>query len=357
MLLRPLLVALTPLLLAGCAELRVEEEGVPITVAPRAVVTLQLPVGATPGNPLNPSPQDCLSQEVTVTPAASPTRGLTVAPGPSATPEASLGRLPQAPFAPTPAPFVARPFVPDLELERSIRARLTDAGAAYSVFVKDLRSGRGAAINDDAVYYSASVFKLYMLYEVFRQRALGLLEFSDRLPISPYYASFALTPTRTEACQEVSIAYALEAMLAESDNTAAILLQDRTGAGNISRSLQTLGLRDSHLLNEDLPLSARDAALLLEAIYSGAGLRSDDPAQMLGLMTLEIFDNGLRAGTPAEAMVAHKTGLWSNAVHEAGIVFAESGPYIIVVLSDGGDAGGRIDEVAAAVYEYLKRES
>ena len=52
--------------------------------------------------------------------------------------------------------------------------------------------GRGALVNPDKVFYAASLYKLSVLYEVFHQRALGLLDFDEEMLVTPYYADFDL---------------------------------------------------------------------------------------------------------------------------------------------------------------------
>ena len=59
-------------------------------------------------------------------------------------------------------------------------------------------------------------------------------------------------------------------------------------------------------------------------------------SDMLNLMSREVIDNGLLAGLPRGVPVAHKTGNWSDATHDVGIVFAANGPYVFVALCANG---------------------
>ena len=248
-------------------------------------------------------------------------------------------------------PFEPLAFHPDEALETSISATIGEASASYAVFIKDMATGRGASFNSERVYYAASLFKLFVMYEVFHQESLGLLSLGDELVMTPYYDSFGLGPRGTSLCQRLTISEALSAMMGVSDNAAAILLQDRVGAPNVSHALASLGLVDSALV-EDLPLTATDAGLLLEAIARQAAVSVEASNQMIGLMEGEEFDNGLRAGLSAEAVLAHKTGNWENAVHDAGIVYAPCGTYVIVVLSDNGYDPAVTRQISAVAYDW-----
>jgi beta-lactamase class A len=80
---------------------------------------------------------------------------------------------------------------------------------------------------------------------------------------------------------------------------------------------------------------------------------------MVNLLAGEELDNGLRAGVPPETVVAHKTGNWSNATHDAGIVYlpaeqagASNAPYVIAILSEKAYETVLTAKLSAAVFEY-----
>jgi beta-lactamase class A len=263
-------------------------------------------------------------------------------------------RLSSPASVPPPDPLRPADFLPDSQLEQSIRSLLGDDAGSYAVVIKNLQTGRGASINAGRIFYAASIFKLFVMYEVFHQQSLGLLDLADELVMTPYYDSYGLGPRETSLCERLSVSEALNAMMSVSDNAAAVLLQDSVGSGNINQSLAALGLADSRLLLDDLPLTAADVALLLEGIGRGEAVSIGASDQMIALMEAEEFDNGLRAGLPASATLAHKTGNWDNATHEAGLVFAPCGTYAIVVLSDLGWNTLLTSQIGAVAYAYCQ---
>ncbi|HEY7465295.1 MAG TPA: serine hydrolase [Dehalococcoidia bacterium] len=294
-------------------------------------------------------------------PRATPTPGLSPTPPPTATftpiPTATPGPAPAATTTPFPREaFVPIPLETDSGFADDLADILGDQADSYAFIIKDLATGRGAQHNVDQVFYAASVFKLFVMYEVFNQQSQGRVAWDGQLVVTPYYDSFGLTPRRTELCQVLSVAEAMNDMLSVSDNTAAVLLQDLVTSGAINSSLETLGIQTSGLFEDGLPVTAADLALLLEAIARGATVSRDASSDMLQLMTREELDNGLEAGIPAgeNVIVAHKTGNWDDATHDAGVVFAPFGTYLFVALSNTNHETAVIKALSTAAYNYFK---
>jgi beta-lactamase class A len=74
---------------------------------------------------------------------------------------------------------------------------------------------------------------------------------------------------------------------------------------------------------------------------------------MLSLLQQEWFDDGIPAGVPAEAVVAHKTGSYTDATHDVGLVWGPAGPYVIAVLTDRSYDWTAIRDISRAVWEYF----
>jgi beta-lactamase class A len=328
------------LLLAACGMPIKEEQATP---QPGQTVEVVRP---TPGTPAAVEPGTPSSTEPT---CYQPTP---VEPAVEGTPVEPSERITSPGPVSTPSYYEPLALQEDAALEARLREALGDEVDSYGVVVKNLADGNGAVVNPDKVFYAASLFKVSVMYEVFHQRALGLLSFDERLLVTPYYVGFDLGTLRVEVCQTLSISEALGYMMSISDNTSAVLLQDRVGAGNINRSLEALGLTTTRLLSDDLPTTAADMAVLMEMIARGKAVDAEASQEMVNLLASEEIDNGLRAGVPEGTLVAHKTGNWSNATHDAGIVYAPGTTYVIAVLSDKSYETELTAKVSRTVYEY-----
>jgi len=336
------------LLLTACGIAIEEEEATPESGQPVEVVR------PTPGAPAAVEPVTPSSAEMPTCYQPTPEE-----PAVEGTPVEPSERITSPSAMPTPSHYEPLSLQEDAALEARLREALGDEVEAYSVVVKSLEDGRGALINPDKVFYAASLFKVAVMYEVFHQRSLGLLSFDEELLVTPYYAGFDLGTLPVEVCQTLSIGEALGYMMSISDNTSAVLLQDRVGSANINRSLEALGLTTTRLLPDDLPTTAADMALLMEMIALGKAVDAEASQEMVNLLVSEEIDNGLRAGVPEDTLVAHKTGNWSNATHDAGIVYLPAGQagapgatYVIAVLSEKPYETELTAKLSQVVYEY-----
>jgi len=276
-----------------------------------------------------------------------------------------------APDTPTPgAPIRLRPagsppalpryqplaLVHDDVLERVVRQSMGSEGERFAVVVKNLADGRGVALSAERHFYAASLFKTWVMLEAFHQQDAGLLDLAERYVVSDYYERYRLNPGELPGCDEVSLRGALARMMSVSDNVAANLLLDRVGAWNVNAALRGLGLSVSGFFQDDsLPTTAADMALLLEAVARRQAVSAAASDEMLALLGTESIDDRLPALLPAGTQVAHKTGSWPTATHDAGIVFSPEATYIIVVLTDFDFRKGgaeRIAQLSQAVYEY-----
>jgi beta-lactamase class A len=306
-------------------------------------------------------PEHCPDPHVTPLPA-SPTvepPATATEPPAGATPEPTrpiklheVDEVPPMPAADLP------PLRPDATLDRLIRDRLGADAVHYAVVIKDLGSGRGVTIDADRVFYAASLFKIEVMIEIFHQREAGLLDFDERYVASDYYSSFDLGPHRLNQCQAVSIGEALAAMMSVSDNVAAVMLQDRAGPRHINAAMAALGLEQTRLTEDgSLPSTAGEMARLVEAIGRGAAVSETASKEMAALMETEEIDDRIPRHLPDGTRVAHKTGNWENATHDAGIVYGKRSTYVMVLMSDLGfdsDAATVEADIARIAWEYFE---
>jgi beta-lactamase class A len=310
-------------------------------------------------------------EELAQTPVASPSPGAAIvtpspiAPVETASPVAEAtedcggvnpeDRIPTPPAVDPPEAFAPIPFVADIELEALLREILGQDIDSYSVVVKNLADGSGVMINADQEYYAASLFKVAVMYEAFHERSLGLLSFDEELMVAPYYATFDLGTHVFPTCSTATVEQLLAAMMSVSDNTSAVMLQDKVGSRHINEAMEALGLKTTRILEDKLPATAADMALLMEMIAMDEAVDPQASQEMAGLLASERVDNGLRAGVPQDTLVAHKTGNWVNATHDVGIVYSPAATYVVAVLSDkgfGDHADKVITQLSRTVWEY-----
>ncbi len=258
------------------------------------------------------------------------------------------------------AAFEPLPFIDDPALEQVVRETIGAEEPRFAVVVKNMADGRGVALAPERTFYAASLSKTWVMLEAYHQREAGLLDFDERYIVSPYYQASRLNAGELAECSLVTAGTALQAMVRISDNVAAKLLQDRVGSTNVNATLRSFGLSTSAIpADESLPTNAGDMALLLEAIARRQAVSEQASEEMLALLASQTVNDRLPALLPPGTRVAHKTGNWENANHDAGIVFSPGATYVIVVLTDygfGGDVSSRIARLSRAVYDYYNPE-
>lgn len=347
-------------ILVACAS-SAEPRGVPSSTLepadapPREVTIVPLTPTSMPADVVRPRPPPTLEGELT---SATSEPGRCPDPFPDGHPlhGSNTIRLPHADEV-QPPEAVAYGIAPDVELEAMVRERLGDDADRFAVVIKDLSSDSGVSLNADRLFYAASLFKLEVMFEAFHQREQGLLDFSERYIASDYYASFGLGPNLIDQCQEVTVGRMLEAMMSVSDNVAAVMLQDRVGPRHINASMAALGLRATALFSDALPITAEDVALFLEAIARGDAVSTQASQAMADLLATEKLVDRIPAGVPDDTPVAHKTGNWENATHDAGIVYGARSTYVVVLLSDigfDGDAASVQRDIMRMAWEWYE---
>jgi beta-lactamase class A len=298
----------------------------------------------------------CLSLLVYWPSRRAPPRVSTERPLLPSTVETTGTRLPSTTPAVSPeAPPLLALTAIDADLERIVRGTLGNDDDHYAVVVKELRQGTGMAINADRNFYAASLFKLAVMYEAFRQDAKGEMDFAGELIVTPEAAAEDLGTLDFwpfDVGDRVLAGELVELMVTASDNTASVVLRDALGRTAIDQSMQALGLRSTSVSSPELPTSAADMALLLEAIATGRGVSAATGAAMVQLLQQQWVRDRIPAGLPPDVPVGNKTGSWNNAAHDVAIIEAPFGTYLLVVLSDLPSDDATIVALSRQVYAY-----
>jgi beta-lactamase class A len=250
---------------------------------------------------------------------------------------------------------VAAP-APDAGLQQALAAALASFSGRASVVVHNLADGRYAAVNETDVYYAASTFKAGVLLEAYRQRDAGELDFDKQVPLEEKYVQNDLgTLEYLEIAPNdlVTIRDAVKGMIVVSDTPLALLTIDQVGSNSIDATLREIGATTMTVNDRALPTTALDLAHLMIAIASGYGVSAESRDEMLSYLAQEWFREGIVAGVPEGTTLAHKSGNLGDATHDAAVVWGPSGPYVIVVMTDGSGGWSPISSVSSAVWEYF----
>jgi len=244
----------------------------------------------------------------------------------------------------------------------------------------DLASGRELLINAEASFHAASTMKVPVMMEVFRQIGEGKLSLDEQIAVKNDFLSivdqthYSLSPDDDsdqslykKAGQTDSVRNLIHLMITVSSNLATNLLIERVTPARVMELMHNIGANQIQVLRgvEDgkafqrglnNTTTARDLMIILRRIAEKRAVSAQASDEMIKVMLEQRFNEGIPAGLPASARVAHKTGSITKANHDAGIVYLSGRrPYVLVVLTKGiadeNKAHKLISDISRAIYE------
>jgi beta-lactamase class A len=248
--------------------------------------------------------------------------------------------------------------------------------AVVAVAALDLDTGDRVDVEAGRIFHGASMIKLAILVEVYRQADDGQLSLDEPVSVHNQFPSAATTDpfaveTDTDAelhdavGQEVTVADLAQRMITVSSNLAANLLLEKVGRESVQGTIVRLGAGGMTIRRFVEDLEAYDAgvvntttagavAALLQRLAEGRAVNPAVDRQMVELLRGQTFTDGLPARLPETATVAHKTGWTSTVQHDAGIVeTAGRAPYVLSICTKGFDEGEEAKSVIAQLAELV----
>jgi beta-lactamase class A len=210
------------------------------------------------------------------------------------------------------------------------------------LLVQDLTTGVSTGINASANMPAASIIKIPVMVEVFRQMSVGTFDLNRKLTLTQGDRDWGwgdLASARRGTRYTVS--RLLWLMITDSDNTATNMLIRLVGRAHINTTMQTLGLRQTRVgdyIRSDgdirsLRSSPSDMAHLLVAMARNQLVDEWSSREMINILNGQTHNGLLPQPLPAGTQIAHKTGTLHDTLNDVGIVFLNSEPYVIAVMT------------------------
>ncbi|MBA2450395.1 MAG: serine hydrolase, partial [Chloroflexi bacterium] len=208
-------------------------------------------------------------------------------------------------------------------------------GARIGVAGRDLVGGQRLQIAADQSFPAASVVKLVIATEAFRQHESGRRPLTDAMRAD------------------------LSRMLTASDNVAADRLLDLLGLANVNGVIATLGLAGTHLTNYFVAAprdssvlnrtSPADMARYLELLAADQVVSPTASRELRALLFQNQDGSKLRRGLPPDARVAHKSGWFAGVSNDVGIVYHGQSAYVLAVFTQGIPNAETANQTVAAI--------
>ncbi len=242
----------------------------------------------------------------------------------------------------------------------------------------DLQTGESCYRNGEKLFPTASIFKIFVLAELYRLVYEGEVSLEDRVPLTKSMK----TPGSGILFQmSEGTAYSLSdyafLMMALSDNTAADFLYKYVGRNNIfDHVLKPMGLQNTKVdlscaqlfqyycnIDPSLPVeqqiaaystgdflnnayyfctqerndvtTPQDLSRYYKIMYDGKWCSPRTSSDLLELMKKCQTNSRIPKKLPAGTQVAHKTGTFDRLVCDSGIVYTKKGAYVLSLLYNG----------------------
>jgi beta-lactamase class A len=259
------------------------------------------------------------------------------------------------------SPVTSDGMILDIQnLRKRLESEIKESGAEVGLAFKDLESGDSLLIEAHMMMHAASLMKVPVMIEVFRQAEQGKFQLDEKIRIKnefksivdgSLYSLMVSDDSDDDIYQyidkELSIRELVHRMITVSSNLATNILIELVDAQNVMRSLEELGVYNMRLLRgvEDIKAYAKglnnqtDALSMMQVLLSILeGTAASDKAcqQMIEILSQQKFRAKIPAGIPDGIKVGNKTGSITRIDHDAAIVFPKGRrPYVIVVLTRG----------------------
>ncbi len=263
---------------------------------------------------------------------------------------------------------IVEPEPPKIEqdpaLQSQIEQYLSDKTGEYAVYVKDLKpeGKRNACIRCEEGFEAASLYKVFLMVAVYQAVNDGNFtldtEISAKMShLNEVYGGvdFGYENFSDEEVIGYTVREALDRIARVSDNYSAIMLAEKVGWNSVQAVADEIDAKNTSI-KSPITTSAEDVGVLMEKLYNGQMVSLESSEQILDTLTLAQINNRIPEKLPKETKIAHKTGELAGVRNDAGVVFLNGNPYVIVEMSKnlkGEDAGvENLAEISKIVYDY-----
>jgi beta-lactamase class A len=270
--------------------------------------------------------------------------------------------------------------------ESSLESRLAPLAEAHNgkvaLAVKNLDTGESYYHNADEVMPTASLIKVAVLIELYRQAQEGKVKLTDRVTLrgaDKVPGSGVLTDHFSDGA-EFSLRDAGRLMIAFSDNTGTNLVLERIGIKPVNKSMEEWGFPETRINAKVFrgsttsvdperkrryglgSTTAREMAGLMELLQTSDRLRPFYKLAVLNHLSKNADKDKFKRFLPEGVVVMHKDGSTNDTRTDAGLIYTPSGIIAVCVLTTNNkDHSWRADNtgnllcarVAKEVYDYF----
>jgi beta-lactamase class A len=234
-----------------------------------------------------------------------------------------------------------------------------------SVYFRDLNNGPWFGINEKEKFMPGSLLKVSLMMSIFKiaESNPGILQ--EKILYEGGDSSFEhfKPENKIEPGKIYTIENLIEAMIKYSDNSATFILGQYINQKKVEETYTDLGIEMP--LDSQYSLPVRTYASFFRILFNATYLNREMSEKALQLLSQATFENGLKAGVPADTVIAHKFGEKeadennSNQLHDCGIIYYPQKPYVLCVMTRGNEfekMANVIKNISSVVYGEINKK-
>lgn len=250
-------------------------------------------------------------------------------------------------------------------LTKIVSKDLEGKNGDYAIYIEDLTDHEKFGLNENEIMPAASLYKLYLMAAVLEEVDRGQLTVDSQIYASKSHLEDVFGDTDfgyEDSPEEISytVLEALQRVGRISDNFAAIMLAEKIGWDKVQTEANLLGA-SSTIIKNPISTDAVDTAKFFNLLFFKKVGSENISNQIIDLLSLSKINDRIPADLPDEVRVVHKTGELDGLRHDAGIVFLEGNPYLIVLMSqnlqyEDSDGVDTLAQISKDVYTYFSKK-
>lgn len=234
-----------------------------------------------------------------------------------------------------------------------------------SVYFRQLKSGPWFGVDEKEYFFPASLLKVPLMFAVYKKAEEDPAFLQTQVSIDEEEKIFPqiIKPSEEiDAKKQYSALELLRYSIVFSDNRATLKLYELVGTEKLNEVFQDLGI-ETPAGKDEFTVQVRTYGSFFRILYNASYLTRKYSEDALRLLSESDFREGLHSGVPKNIKIAHKFGERESRgmiqLHDCGIVFYPSSPYVLCVMTRGEDIlelKKIIGEISKIVFENIERQ-
>lgn len=240
-----------------------------------------------------------------------------------------------------------------------------------AVYYRDLNNGPVSSVGSSKTFIPASLLKVPVMMTILHESESKPSILDEKIVYEQTQYTKQLLQMQTIAPSKsivlghtYTVRELIEYMIKYSDNEAMALLYERIPISEQIDLYSMLGVDPSVLMSTGGELTVKQYSVFFRILFNASYLSRSNSEYALKLLSETEFNDGIRAGVPANIVISHKfgerkldTGL--QQLHDCGIVYYPNHPYLLCMMSRGTDTSelaSSLSDISTFVYNKIDGE-